>query len=187
MNESRDDREGSKAGDSIRALQARDGADFFEHSALLYLIHELSRLISTYVDNDMAEHRLTHAQWWALMHILENEGVTQTELADILQMGRASAGKLLERLEAKHWIERRLDARDSRARRVYLAEAAVPIFALMIAEGRRVFKSFLAGVAAEEEAQLLSGLRKIKRNAQRRAGEDEYAVESIDSRKPELG
>jgi DNA-binding MarR family transcriptional regulator len=160
----------SAAREVVRGMQARDGADFFEHSDLLYLIHELSRLISTYVDADMAAHRLTHSQWWALMHILEHEGATQTALADVLQMGRASAGKLLERLEAKAWIERRPDARDSRVRRVFLADAAIPVFALMIAEGRRVFDSFLEGIGPQEEARLLAGLRKIERNAERRTG-----------------
>jgi DNA-binding MarR family transcriptional regulator len=55
---------------------------------------------------------------WALMHIYEQEGLTQTELAELMQMGRASLGKLLERLEVKGWIERRADASDSRVRRV---------------------------------------------------------------------
>jgi MarR family transcriptional regulator for hemolysin len=52
------------------------------------------------------------------MHIYEQEGLTQTELAELMQMGRASLGKLLERLEVKGWIERRADASDSRVRRV---------------------------------------------------------------------
>ena len=44
----------------------------------------------------MADQRLTHAQWWALMHIFQREGATQAELAEIMQMGRPAAGKLLE-------------------------------------------------------------------------------------------
>jgi DNA-binding MarR family transcriptional regulator len=149
--------------EEIRALQ---GAEFREHSALLYSMHELSRLISTTFDKAMAEHRLTHAQWWALMHIFEHEGATQTELAEILQMGRASTGKLLERLEAKHWVRRRTDREDSRVRRVFLRREVVPVFRLMTAEGRRLFEVYLKGIPAAEEARLTAGLRKIRANAE---------------------
>ncbi len=100
------------------------------------------------------------------MHLFEHEGTTQTELAAILQMGRASTGKLLERLEAKHWIERRPDAGDSRVRRVYLRPEVVPVFAVMAAEGRAMFRAFLKDVSPEEEAAVIVGLKKIRANAE---------------------
>jgi DNA-binding MarR family transcriptional regulator len=157
-------RDHGTTGEAIRALQ---GTAYREHATLLYMMHELSRLISTHVDRAMTEHRLTHAQWWALMHILQREGATQTELAEIMQMGRPAAGKLLERLEAKHWIERRPDPDDSRVRRVYLRNEVVPVFELMTTEGKQLFRDFLVGISAAEEARLVAGLRKIKANAER--------------------
>lgn len=106
---------------SVRdVINATVDASYRKHSELIYSIHELSRLISTHVDRHMSTVRVTHAQWWALMHIHEQEGLTQSELANVMQMGRASLGKLVERLETKNWIERRPDASDSRVRRVYL-------------------------------------------------------------------
>src|SRR5690606_30746852 len=94
-------------------------ASYREHAELLYAMHELSRAISTRVDKHMARVRVTHIQWWALMHIYEHDGPpTQSQLAEVMQMGRASLGKLLERLETKRWIERRVDKEDSRVRRV---------------------------------------------------------------------
>ncbi len=125
-------------------------------------------MISTTFDKAMTDHRLTHAQWWALMHIFEHEGATQTELAEILQMGRASTGKLLERLEAKHWIERRQDKTDSRVRRVFLRDEVVPVFQVMTAEGKRLFEIFLKGISSTEESRLIAGLKKIKANAESR-------------------
>lgn len=155
-----------QARDLVRAM-ADDS--YREHAELIYSMHELSRLISTHVDKHMATVRVTHVQWWALMHIYEQEGLTQTELAEVMQMGRASVGKLIERLEAKRWIERRADENDSRVRRVFLRHEAVPIFAHMTDQGKAVFKTFLAGISAAEEKRLLAGIRKIRRNADRRA------------------
>jgi MarR family transcriptional regulator, transcriptional regulator for hemolysin len=151
---------------SVRdVISATVDASYRKHSELLYSIHELSRLISTHVDRHMATVRVTHAQWWALMHIYEQEGLTQSELANVLQMGRASLGALVERLEAKCWIERRPDASDSRVRRVYLRQEAIPVFAHMTDEGKALFKAFLADIMPEEEKRLLAGIRKIHRNA----------------------
>jgi len=143
-----------------------------QHGELFYMMHELSRLISTYFDQAMSEHKLTHAQWWGMMHVSENEGVTQTELATIMQMGRASAGKLLERLEAKGWIERRPDATDSRVRRVYLSGGIPPILEVMTIEGENLFRDFLTGISLGEEEAMLVGMRKMKANAERRLGVD---------------
>lgn len=136
------------------------------HGRILYIIHELSRLISTNFDQAMARHNLTHGQWWAIMHIYENQGVSQSDLAGLMQMGRASAGKLLERMEAKGWIERRADPTDSRVRRVYLADGAMPVFKLMGEEGTALFQQLLGSLGPELETQLLEGLRQIRENAQ---------------------
>ncbi len=151
--------------DEIRSLQ---GSEFREHAILLYSIHELSRLISTRFDKAMARHRLTHAQWWALMHIHEHEGATQTEIAEVMQMGRASTGKLLERLESKRWIDRRPDDRDSRVRRVYLRHEVLPVFRAMTAEGRLLFRDYLRDISPAQEASLVAGLERIKTNAEAR-------------------
>ncbi|RYE09501.1 MAG: MarR family transcriptional regulator [Hyphomicrobiales bacterium] len=160
----------AKRGDDTTA-SARDiiaatfDQSYREHSDLLYSMHELSRLISTHADKHMAAVGVTHMQWWALMHIFEHEGLTQTELAEIMQMGRASLGTLVERLEAKRWIERRPDPRDSRLRRVYLRHEAIPIFGHMTDEALALFKSFLAGISRPEARRLLAGVRKIRQNA----------------------
>jgi hypothetical protein len=58
---------------------------------------------------------------------------------------RAPTGKLLERLEAKHWIERKDNAHDSQVQRVYLCDEVIPVFAMMAAEGRRLFRGVPEG------------------------------------------
>lgn len=136
------------------------------HGRVLYIIHELSRLISTTFDQAMARHKLTHGQWWAIMHIYENQGVSQSDLANVMQMGRASAGKLLERMEAKGWIERRPDPADSRVRRVYLADGVLPVMSVIGAEAEELYQAILGNLDPEFESRLLAGLRQIRANAQ---------------------
>lgn len=149
----------------FRAYERRQPR-YTDHEELLYMLHELSRIISVHFDRVMSRHKLTHSQWWALMHIFQHEGATQTEVAGIMQLGRASAGSVIERLEAKGWVERRPDPKDSRVRRVFLRDPAAPIFMLMNEEGQRIFKTWMAGVEPDAEAQMLVGLGRIKANAE---------------------
>ena len=139
---------------------------YTDHEKLLYMLHELSRIISVHFDRVMASHSLTHSQWWALMHIFQHEGATQSEIAGIMQLGRASAGGVIERLEKKGWVERRPDPADNRVKRVYLRDAAVPIFLLMNQEGQRIFKTWMAGIEPGAEAEMIAGLGRIKANAE---------------------
>lgn len=88
-----------------KTIAAMTDASDRERSELLYSIHELSRLITTHADLHMASVKMTDVHGWALMHIYEQEGLTQTELAELTNMGRAALGKLVERLETKSWIE----------------------------------------------------------------------------------
>jgi MarR family transcriptional regulator for hemolysin len=136
-----------------------------EQGELLYLVHEISRMVSTYFDQAMEKHQLTRAQWWCMMHVSENEGLSQSELAEKMQMGRASAGKLIERLEAKGWLERRNDETDNRLRRVYVSEQYHGIAGMMDGESSQLYRDILAGVSRTEHKAILTGMRKIKQNA----------------------
>lgn len=161
--------------DGLMGAMSDTGASIYPAGRILYIIHELSRLIAGNFDYAMTAHNLTHGQWWAMMHVFENPGVSQSELANIMQMTRASAGKLLERMEAKNWIERRPDASDSRLRRVYPADGAVPIFELMTKAGVGLFDQLLGDFSAEEEAALLAALRHLRANALGDRGKDRVA------------
>lgn len=133
---------------------------------LLYMMHELSRLIVLFYDREMNRLGLTHSQWWALMHISRHEGATQTELAEIFEMGRASAGRLIERLERKGWIERRGDEGDSRLRRVFLRDQSQEAIKHMNSRAPALYETFLEGISPSDLATLIEGMTRIRLNAE---------------------
>jgi len=65
-------------------------------------------------------------------------------------------------------VEWRPDPADNRVKRVYVCDAAAPVFMLMAEEGQRVFKTWMSGVAPAAEAEMLAGLRRIRANAEPR-------------------
>ena len=85
-----------------------------------FLVHDVARLMRVAYDRRARELGLTRSQWWVLNNLFRNQGITQSELADILEIEKPSLGRLLDRLEAKGWIERRADPADRRAKRLHL-------------------------------------------------------------------
>ena len=70
-------------------------------------MHDVARLMRVAYDRRARALGLTRSQWWVLNHLYFNEGITQSELADVLDVEKPTLGRLLDRLEAKGWVERR--------------------------------------------------------------------------------
>ena len=85
-----------------------------------FLVHDVARLMRVAYDRRAKALGLTRSQWWVLNNLYFNEGITQSELADLLDVEKPTLGRLLDRLEAKGWIARQADRHDRRAKRVYL-------------------------------------------------------------------
>ena len=72
-----------------------------------FLLHDVSRLMRTLFDRRGREIGLTRSQWWVLTMLYAKEGVTQSELADFMDLEKPTLGRLLDRMQEKEWIERR--------------------------------------------------------------------------------
>ena len=92
------------------------------------------------------ELRLTRAQWWVLTHLFRSDGITQTALAEVLEIEKPTLGRLLDRLEAKGWVRRTHDARDRRVWRVRLTKEVEPALRTMRALAAELRRDALAGL-----------------------------------------
>jgi len=132
-----------------------------------FLLNDVARLMRVAYDRRVKQLRLTRSQWWVLTHLFRANGVTQSELADTLEIEKPTLGRLLDRLEAKGWVRREHDARDRRAWRVHLTEAVEPAMHTLrdVAAGLR--RDALEGLSAAQREQFVDTLLAIKSNLQR--------------------
>jgi MarR family transcriptional regulator, transcriptional regulator for hemolysin len=100
---------------------------------------------------------LTRAQWTMMLSIRLREGATQSEIAQGLEINTVTAGRIIDRLEASGWIERRPDPDDRRANRLYLTPAAAPMLARLSEIGGEEEGVTLRGLSADD-LTTLSGL-----------------------------
>ena len=129
-----------------------------------FLMHDIARLLRTNYDRRVKRFGLTRSQWWVITNLYRNDGLTQSELAETLDIERASLGRLLDRLEANGWVRREPCARDRRAKRVVLCDEIDPVMREMRAIAAGLRRDAMSGLTAEEQEAFVDVLLAIKSN-----------------------
>ncbi|MDR3528808.1 MAG: MarR family transcriptional regulator [Rhizomicrobium sp.] len=112
---------------------------------LPFVLHDVARLMRNRFDQRARDWGMTRAQCVTLIKLECRPGLSQTELAAILEVEPITVARLIDRLEASGMVERRPDATDRRMHRLHLLPASTPILA-------EIDKYREAGVAQLREA-----------------------------------
>jgi MarR family transcriptional regulator for hemolysin len=129
-----------------------------------FTIMDVARLMKTYADQRARQFGISRAQWAVLMRIDRNEGLKQSELADMLDLQPITLTRLLDRLADNGLIERRADPNDRRANRLYLKPAAKPLLARLANLGADMMETVLDGVSLTSVERMLKELGAVKNN-----------------------
>jgi MarR family transcriptional regulator for hemolysin len=130
---------------------------------LSFLIHDVSRMRRTAYDQLMKPLGVTRAQWWVLAHLSRHDGIMQTKLAEALDVGKASLGTLIDRLESAGYVQRREDPVDRRAKRVFMARTGRQLLARMMREENQFNERILGGLSQADRDTMIRTLSRIKR------------------------
>lgn len=126
------------------------------------------------------EQTMHPAQATCLRALGHNDGISQSDLAEILHVSRPTVTTMLQKMEASGVIERRSDSEDARLTRIYITEKGHET-------GRAMKKIFAEGIAAsigrmpeadrKELARLLNDLNAHVREAIDAAGDADAGTE----------
>jgi MarR family transcriptional regulator for hemolysin len=81
----------------------------------------------------------------------------------MMEMERASAGRMIDRLEANGWVERRALDGDRRVKRVYLTPEAERVHRRIWRVAEATVEDALGDLSAPEGAQLMRLLARVKK------------------------
>jgi MarR family transcriptional regulator, transcriptional regulator for hemolysin len=131
-----------------------------------FLIHDVSRLRRTAFDQRMKPLGITRSQWWVLTGVSRHgeEGITQTELANVLDLGKVSLGGLIDRLEERGFVDRRSDERDRRINRIHLTAKGSTTLAKMQKIGMEMNAKVMSGISLLQQHKLAQMLHSMKAN-----------------------
>ena len=114
------------------------------------------------IERELSKLGFTDATWRPLIHLSEGgDGITQSELALRLGLDGSSLVRLIDLLEARGLIERRVDVMDRRARLIDLTEAGRVEVAKIRARILPVERNLLKGLPEAEVQSMLAAFEGI--------------------------
>lgn len=133
-------------------------------NTLFYMLHDVTRQIRKHFDRRATRLELTRAQWRALKATSRHEGLSQSELAEYLDMEAIPVGRVIDRLEKTGFVERRADPSDRRRWRLYLTPKAHAVVDEMEVIAGELRDDSLRGIERNDLDTLMSVLNQIKEN-----------------------
>jgi MarR family transcriptional regulator, transcriptional regulator for hemolysin len=94
---------------------------------ILLLLSDVARIMRTRADQRARRLGMTRAQWVILVWLERRSGISQQDLAALVEVEPITVCRLVDRLEARGFVERRSDPKDRRVRRLHLTPQAEPI------------------------------------------------------------
>ena len=130
-----------------------------------FLIHDVSRLRRTAMDKAMKPLGVTRSQYWVISNLTRHngEGMMQTELANVMNVGKVTLGGLIDRLEESGYVERKPDPVDRRAKRIHLSQKGRKLVKKMQAAAEKANSEILEGISEKKVAMAEDVLHEMKR------------------------
>lgn len=119
---------------------------------------------------EIEQYNLTPPQFALLSFLWKQDGLTQVELSEKVQIDRSTIGGLIDRLERDGLLERRQHPQDRRAYKICLTEQGKAMETTLCACAERSLQRFTSGLTGDEVNELrrmleiLRGERKIYEN-----------------------
>ena len=98
-----------------------------QRGALLQLLTDSQSAMARIFEHRARHLGMTRPQWRVLSGLYGHGGVTQTELSDAISVAPSPLGKIVDKLEAGGYVERRPDPDDRRMNRLYVTDAVTPL------------------------------------------------------------
>ena len=130
----------------------------------LFLLYDVARTMRTRADQRARTRGMTRAQWVILARLERQPGITQNEMAAIVEVEPITIARLVDRLEARGLVERRVDPKDRRVWRLQLTPAAAPVLREINKYRAEINEIITAGMSDATRRTLKEGLLQMKIN-----------------------
>ncbi len=129
---------------------------------LLILLHDVARLIRLEADKRARIHGITRAQWVMLLKLARHQGLSQKDLAEMIDVEPMTIARLTDRLTRRGLVERRADPRDRRIWRLHLCPKAEPLLRIIEAQRSELATQVLGDLTDSTINNIVEGLHQMK-------------------------
>ena len=129
---------------------------------MLVELYDVARLMRTRIDRWARTYGMARAEGVILARLARQPGMTQSEMAGLCEVEPITVGRLVDRLEARGLLERRMDPADRRIRRLHLLPAAEPILKEIQRYKEELFREVTGDLDEQTVELVTNALLKMK-------------------------
>lgn len=138
--------------------------DRIEQTSLGFLLLDAARVLRRRFERESRDIPMTTAQLQIVARLKIRDGMTQAELASLLDIEPMTLSRHLDRMETAGLVVRQACPNDRRARRVVVTDKARALVEPMRARALALYEEAQAGLSADERAALIAGLNAVISN-----------------------
>lgn len=139
----------------------------FKASSAGYLANHMARLFANRLQDRIRPLGLSPARFPVLLELWDEDGLTQRDLVERLDVEQATMANTLARMERDGLIERRPSPTDRRARLVFLTDRARGLQGAAMAAAAAANRQALSGLGAQEQAVFIDLMARVIATMQR--------------------
>lgn len=136
--------------------------NFNIQESLGYHFNILFIKIKKAMETKLRPYNLTHLQFGILINIYKNNVTTQKELLKYTYGDEASITRLIDRLEAKKYLQRVQSSEDKRKKKIELTQSGVELTENLIICATEVNKELVNELNTSEAKELLELVKKVQ-------------------------
>lgn len=133
-----------------------------------FLIHDAARLLRRRFDQEARHLDMTSAQLQIVGRLAFNEGISQAQLAGLLDMEPITVSRHVDRMEAAGLVERAPDPQDRRVRLLNLTDKGRALLPRMRKLALAIMDEAQDGLSERERETLLNCLERVVGNLARK-------------------
>lgn len=124
----------------------------------------IHRTGSSFLSKEFSKFNIGSGQYMYLIHLYKNDGLSQEELTEILNIDKGTTAKSIKKLETEGFVMRVKDKNDKRINRVYLTPKALEIKDEFLSSINAWENTITSNLSYAEKEQALTLLKKITYN-----------------------
>ena len=136
--------------------------------SISYLLVQIMKAHRSYAESLLVEKGLHTGQEMILLQLADEEGITQSQIADCQCVEPPTVTKMVQRMEAAGLVERRQDNEDARVSRVFLTSHSRALTEPILEAWAQLEERTLAGLTRTERMILAQLLEQVRANLSER-------------------
>ncbi len=129
-----------------------------------YSVAMTNRVLRKALDAELGRYGITFSQWQVLAGLALEGEASQVRLAELIGVEGPTLVRILDRMEQKGWIRRRVSSRDRRQKIISPTGKVEGVWKMMTECAHGVRNGAVKGISSKEIANLQRILKKIREN-----------------------